>query len=88
MLFDYLNGGDLFSHLQKKTRFSRKNAKLCYAQLYLALKYLHSMNVLYQDLKTDNIISDKDGNIKHIDFGLSKNNFSSENLGKTIGGTR
>lgn len=40
------------------------------------LKLLHDNNIVHLDIKTDNIVIDKDGNPKFIDFGLSK--FASE----------
>jgi protein-serine/threonine kinase len=87
MLFDYTNGGDLFFHLNDKTRFSENVSKIYAAQLYLALEYLHRNNIIYRDLKPENILLDKNGNIKLIDFGLSKDNFDKFSRGTTMCGT-
>jgi protein-serine/threonine kinase len=87
MLFDYCNGGELFFHLQKKIRFSEELTRFYAAQLYLALSYLHFHNVIYRDIKPENIILDNMGYIKLIDFGLSKDKFYSESLTGTICGT-
>jgi serine/threonine protein kinase len=40
--------------------------------MVLALEYLHSMQILYCDLKAENIIVDGDGHIKFTDFGCSR----------------
>ena len=72
MAFDYHNGGELFYHLQKRKRLPENDVKIYAAQIYIALRYLHSRMIIYRDLKPENIILDKNGYIKIIDFGLAK----------------
>lgn len=69
---EYIPGGDLFHEMQKDPYITRYSAKLYIAEIGLALRYLHSINVIYRDLKPENILIDKDGHIKLTDFGLSK----------------
>lgn len=48
----------------------------------LALEYIHSKNIIYWDLKPENVLIGKDGFVKLTDFGLSSNKkFSSETCG-------
>lgn len=72
MAFDYHNGGELFYHLQKKKKFTEDEVKIYAAEIYLALAYLHTKNIVYRDIKPENIILDKTGHIKLVDFGLAK----------------
>ena len=72
MIFDFINGGDLFHHICNKGHLSEKDARYYGGQIILALEYLHGMNVLYRDLKPENIILDSKGNIKLADFGVCK----------------
>lgn len=79
MAFDYHNGGELFYHLQKKKRFTEDEVRVYAAEIYLALAYLHTKGIVYRDIKPENIILDKTGHIKLVDFGLAKK-LSSNNL--------
>mmetsp|Transcript_32648 Transcript_32648/g.23596 ORF Transcript_32648/g.23596 Transcript_32648/m.23596 type:complete len:174 (+) Transcript_32648:135-656(+) len=71
-VMDYLNGGELFTHLRKDTKFSEKRACFYAAQIVEALRCLHVNGIIYRDLKPENVILDCDGNLKITDFGLSK----------------
>ena len=42
--------------------------------MVLAISHLHQCNIIYRDLKPENVLIDKDGYIKITDFGLSKQN--------------
>ncbi|CDW90361.1 protein kinase domain containing protein [Stylonychia lemnae] len=70
--------GDMSKLLTKKKRLTEDEARLYIAEVILAIEYLHSQNIIYRDLKPDNIIIDSDGHLKLTDFGLSKENVDSE----------
>ena len=69
---EYCPGGELFNLLSKKRRFSEDQAKFYAAQMVLALEHLHQNNVVYRDLKPENVLINYDGYIKITDFGLSR----------------
>jgi len=71
-VMDYCPGGELFFHLGKEGRFHEGRAKFYAAQILLALEHLHSIGVVYRDLKPENVLLDEHGNVKITDFGLSK----------------
>jgi serine/threonine protein kinase len=72
MVMDFVNGGELFFHLKKDRRFPEHRVKFYSAELLLALSHLHEQNVVFRDLKPENVLMDKDGNIMLTDFGLAK----------------
>lgn len=71
-VLDFVNGGELFSHLRKAVKFDESRAKFYAAEIILALECLHENNIIYRDLKPENILLDTEGHIKITDFGLSK----------------
>lgn len=71
-IMDFVNGGELFFHLQKDRRFSEERVRFYAAEIAAGLEYLHSQGVIYRDLKPENLLLTADGNIIMTDFGLSK----------------
>ena len=69
---EYLSGGELFYHLKKRGNIPIEEVKLYAAQIALALDYIHSLGIIYRDIKPENILLDSNGYIKLTDFGLSK----------------
>lgn len=47
----YYAGGDLFYHLNARGKLPIQTAMLYAAELVLAISYLHTLNILYRDLK-------------------------------------
>lgn len=86
-VLDHLNGGELFSHLQKEKRFSESRCRFYAAQIASALGYLHENNVIYRDLKPENLLLDKQGYLVLTDFGLCKEGMSPGAVTATFCGT-
>jgi serine/threonine protein kinase len=87
LVLDYMNGGELFYHLQNETAFSEERAKFYTAELVLALRHLHKYNIVYRDLKPENILLDSNGHVALTDFGLCKENVSFDDTTNTFCGT-
>ena len=58
----------------KSQRFISENyeLKFYFAEVLLAIEYLHSQNIVYRDLKPENLLLDASGHVRLIDFGFSK----------------
>lgn len=73
-VLEYCPGGELFNLLVKKKRFTEDQTRYYAAQIILALEHVHSLDVIYRDLKPENVLIDSEGYIRITDFGLSKTN--------------
>jgi serine/threonine protein kinase len=47
---DYVNGGELFFHLQKEKTFAPKRVQFYGAEIVVGLEYLHNQGVIYRYL--------------------------------------
>ncbi|SHO76400.1 Similar to S.cerevisiae protein YPK1 (Serine/threonine protein kinase) [Malassezia sympodialis ATCC 42132] len=83
----FVNGGELFHHLQREGRFSEERSRFYAAELFCALEHLHSFHVIYRDLKPENILLDFTGHIALCDFGLCKLNMGDKETTHTFCGT-
>ncbi|KAI7893185.1 kinase-like domain-containing protein [Mucor mucedo] len=72
MLLEYAVGGELFRHLDHEGMFSESMAIFYAAELVCALEHLHSLGIVYRDLKPENCLLDVQGHVVLTDFGLSK----------------
>jgi len=71
-VMDFINGGELFYHLQKETKFTPDRVRFYCAEIVLGIEYLHNSGVIYRDLKPENILLTDEGHIILTDFGISK----------------
>eukprot|EP00036_Acanthoecidae_sp_10tr_P011626 CAMPEP_0182915928 /NCGR_PEP_ID=MMETSP0105_2-20130417/630_1 /TAXON_ID=81532 ORGANISM="Acanthoeca-like sp., Strain 10tr" /NCGR_SAMPLE_ID=MMETSP0105_2 /ASSEMBLY_ACC=CAM_ASM_000205 /LENGTH=414 /DNA_ID=CAMNT_0025052833 /DNA_START=64 /DNA_END=1308 /DNA_ORIENTATION=- len=73
-LMELCNAGELWSIIQgsKRTRLDPKVAKFWAAQVALAFEYLHNLDVIFRDLKPENLLVDHRGYLKLTDFGFAK----------------
>ncbi|XP_018653825.1 uncharacterized protein Smp_204050 [Schistosoma mansoni] len=86
-VLDYINGGELFYHIQRERVFTETRTRFYAAQIASALGYLHSENIIYRDLKPENILLDSKGYAILTDFGLCKQNSASQSTTLTFCGT-
>lgn len=72
LLLEYIPGGELFSHLRRQQKFSPTVVQFYAAEIVAAIQSLHELNVMYRDIKPENILIFKDGHIRLSDFGFAK----------------
>uniref|UniRef100_A0A671F233 Serum/glucocorticoid regulated kinase family member 3 n=1 Tax=Rhinolophus ferrumequinum TaxID=59479 RepID=A0A671F233_RHIFE len=86
-VLDFVNGGELFFHLQRERSFPEHRARFYAAEIASALGYLHSIKIVYRDLKPENILLDSIGHVVLTDFGLCKEGIAISDTTTTFCGT-
>ncbi|GFH54727.1 hypothetical protein CTEN210_11203 [Chaetoceros tenuissimus] len=80
-VLDYCAGGELFFHLSKVGKFNEHRASFYAAEIVLALEYIHQLDIVYRDLKPENVLLDARGHVRLTDFGLSKEGITNSSSG-------
>ncbi|KAL3893923.1 MAG: hypothetical protein SGCHY_005565, partial [Lobulomycetales sp.] len=86
-VMEYVSGGDLMCHIQDKRKFPSGRTKFYACQVLLALEYFHKNNIIYRDLKLDNILMTPEGHIKVADYGICKDSMAYGQTTRTFCGT-
>lgn len=88
MVMDYVPGGDLYYHLRRQTKFKEEVViGVWAAELTQAIGYVHSLGIVFRDLKLENLLLDAKGHVHLADFGLSKEVGTLEQKLRTFCGT-
>ncbi|CAI2363208.1 unnamed protein product [Moneuplotes crassus] len=72
------SGGELFDFISMTGAFSEDVARYFFHQFLDALEYMHEKGISHRDLKTENILLDKDFNLKIADFGYASEKGSNQ----------
>ncbi|CAK61788.1 unnamed protein product (macronuclear) [Paramecium tetraurelia] len=87
LVMDFCPGGDLSKLLDIKRKLPEEDAKIYVAEILLAIECLHKNNIIFRDLKPENVVLDSEGHALLTDFGLSKKGVTDEELNKSFCGS-
>merc|ERR550532_2320773 len=71
-LMESVLGGELFTVWRKRCSFNEDDARFYSGCVVLALEHLHSMDIIYRDLKPENVLLNSKGYLQLTDFGFAK----------------
>ena len=87
LILDYAAGGNMGRTLARDRKFSEERARIYLAEILLALEELHKRDIIYRDLKPDNIVFDEEGHALLTDFGLSKEGIRTNSMTRSFCGS-
>ena len=82
MVMEYVPGGELFRLLAERRELTADQTRFFAAELVCALAHLHSLDIIYRDLKPENVLIRDDGHVALTDFGFAKTEIGRS--GKTL----
>jgi 5'-AMP-activated protein kinase catalytic alpha subunit len=71
VVMEYADGGSLLDHVRSAGRLAEPAACRIFQQLLAGVSFCHAHGVIHRDVKLENALLDRDGNVKLIDFGLA-----------------
>lgn len=89
-VMEFVGGGNLYTYLLSKPEHdnvSEQDIKWISSETFSALRYLHRRNIIYRDIKLENIMIGMDGHVRMVDFGLVKQLADKNDTTSTICGT-
>ena len=70
LIMEYCQKGELFQFIIDNSRINEKLARRMFLQIVNAISYIHSREIAHRDMKPENVLLDKNLNVKIADFGL------------------
>ena len=79
IIMEFVENGNMLDYVNTNGELHEPQARHFFCQLISVLEYLHEVKkIAHRDLKAENVLLDKNFNIRLIDFGLS-NMFTEDN---------
>jgi serine/threonine protein kinase len=70
LIMPFMQGGDLRYYLETRGTMHEDMCRFYAAELIIGLEELHSLNIVYRDMKPNNVLFDEHGHVRISDFGL------------------
>ncbi|KAF2710527.1 kinase-like protein [Pleomassaria siparia CBS 279.74] len=87
LVLEYCPGDELYNYLLKKGPIEPAKVQKIFTQLIGAVSYVHNKSCVHRDLKLENILLDKNENVKLVDFGFTREYEGKSNYLQTWCGT-
>lgn len=87
MVMEYCSGEELYDYLLRHGKLPVDKVQKTFTQLVGAVAYVHKKNCVHRDLKLENILLDKNENVKLLDFGFAREYEGKTNYLQTFCGT-
>ena len=87
LVLEYCPGDELYNYLSEHGRLEASKAQRIFTQLVGAVSYVHSKSCVHRDLKLENILLDKNEDVKLVDFGFTREYSGSTSYLQTWCGT-
>ncbi|MFV9507637.1 MAG: protein kinase domain-containing protein [Oscillochloridaceae bacterium umkhey_bin13] len=72
LTMDFVRGEDLEQIVEHEGRLDEQRVLAWARQICDVLAYLHGKGLIYRDMKPSNVMIERDGTVKIIDFGITK----------------
>ncbi|KAJ2969040.1 hypothetical protein NUW58_g10084 [Xylaria curta] len=87
LVLEYCPGDELYNYLVNHGPLPADKVQKIFTQLVGAVSYVHQQSCVHRDLKLENILLDKHGNVKLVDFGFTREYEGKSNYLQTFCGT-
>ncbi len=81
LVMEYIEDGIPIDAYIEKKKIDNTTIVCMIKKIANAMKFAHENLIIHGDLKTDNILTDKDGNIKIVDFGIAAFTYKADDNG-------
>ena len=71
-LLEFVDGGELFDVVKEQGKLDLASARFFAANIIAAVEYIHDRDIAFRDIKFENLLVDKQGYLKLIDFGMAR----------------